>query len=352
MAGAPLGFATWAHRGPSGGNTYNRELVAALRAAGAAVDVREVPGGWPDPTARDVARLAGVLREHRAWLVDGIVACAAPEAVRAAVDAGGTVAVLVHMALADEVGLAPARREDRAARERDALRAASRVIGTSRTAAADLARRHGLADVRVALPGARPAPLAAGTRPPEPPRFLALGALTPTKDQVTLVRALARVRDLAWGARLVGPEDADPGYARRVRAQIEEAGVAARAQVTGPRTGADLEAQWAGADLLVMTSRTETFGLAVTEALAHGIPAVVPAGTGAVEALGTGAEDGPGPPGRAVAPGDAGALAATLREWLTDERLRARWRAAARDRRRRLPGWDVTAGQVLAHLQR
>ncbi|MFH5820968.1 glycosyltransferase family 4 protein [Georgenia sp. AZ-5] len=346
----PITLVTWTREGPSGGNTYNRELVAALRAAGREVDVRTVPGAWPAPAAEDRRRLARLLRELPVVLVDGIVACAAPEAVRGAVAAGRTVAVLVHMPLADEVGLAPVEQEGRATAERAALHAASRVIATSRTAAADLAARYGL-DVRVAPPGARPAPQAWGARPPQPPRLLTVAALTPTKDQLTLVRALARVHDLGWTARLVGPTAADPGYADAVRAEIAAAGLGDRLFVTGPLVGAALEAQWAAADLLVLPSRTETFGLVVLEALAHGIPAVVPAGTGAVEALGTGAGTPAGtPPGRAVPPSDVDALAAVLREWLGSPRLRAQWRRAATERRTRLPGWDDTARRVLAAL--
>ena len=61
----------------------------------------------------------------------------------------------------------------------------------------------------------------------------------------------------------------------------------------GPLEGAALARQWARTDLLLLPSTTETYGMVVTEALAHGVPAVVAAGTGAVEAL-----DGtPGPRG-------------------------------------------------------
>ncbi|KAE8762475.1 glycosyltransferase, partial [Georgenia thermotolerans] len=200
---------------------------------------------------------------------------------------------------------------------------------------------------RVAPPGARRAPLAAGSRPP---RLLALAALTPTKDQRTLVRALSAVRDLDWTARLVGPIDADPDYAAAVEAEIAAAGLTGRATVTGPKVGAALEAEWAAADLLVLPSRTETFGLVVLEALAHGVPAVVGAGTGAVEALAAGAEAGGAAPGRAVPPGEPAALAATLRAWLTTPALRDAWAHAARTRRTGLPGWDLTAAQVLGAL--
>lgn len=339
----PLGFVTWDRTGPSGGNTYDRELVAALRAAGTDVVVHALPGSWPDPSGPDLDRLTEALAARPVSLVDGIVASGAPVPVEDAVASGRHVVVLVHMAAADEVGLSArdaARREETEGR---ALRAASAVVATSRTAADDLAARHGLRDVRVARPGARRAPPAGGSRPP---RILAVANLTPTKDPLTLVRALHEVTDLPWTAVLVGSPEADPGYAEAVRR--EAGGLGERVRLAGTLVGDALEAEWSASDLLVLTSRTETFGMVVLEALAHGVPAVVGAGTGAVEALTRG---GGTSPGAAVPTGDPGALAAVLRRWLTDPTLRTAWRRAAHDRRARLPGWDVTAalvGQSLA----
>lgn len=351
----PLGFVTWDRTGPSGGNTYDRELVAALRAAGTDVVVHALPGSWPAPDGADLDRLAAALAAQPVSLVDGIVASGAPGPVEAAVAAGRSVVVLVHMAAADEVGLAApdaARREETEGR---ALRAASAVVATSRTAADDLAARHGLRDVRVARPGARRAPLATGSTPP---CLLAVANLTPTKDPLTLVRALHEVADLEWTAVLVGSPDVDPGYAEAVRR--EAAGLGERVRLAGVLVGDALEAEWSASDLLVLTSRTETFGMVVLEALAHGVPAVVGAGTGAVEALTRGAPrgtqgrragaapglTGPGTPGAAVPTGNPRPLAEVLRRWLTDPSLRDEWRRAALDSRARLPGWDVTAAVV------
>ena len=100
----------------------------------------------------------------------------------------------------------------------------------------------------------------------------------------------------------------------------------------GLLVGEALDQKWDAADLLVLPSRVETYGLVVTEALARGIPAVVSAGTGAVEALEQGAshctrsEFGPGAggatPGAASCRRSSG-LAAVLRSWLSEPALRA-----------------------------
>ncbi|MET8154097.1 glycosyltransferase family 1 protein, partial [Actinoplanes sp. NPDC005259] len=65
---------------------------------------------------------------------------------------------------------------------------------------------------------------------------------------------------------------------------------------------------------------------------------------GVPEALGA-AADGT-TPGDLVPPGDPEALAAALRRWLTDPRLRRSWRDSARDRRTGLRGWDETTRRL------
>lgn len=351
-----LGLVTWADPRPSGGNVYNDALVAALRAAGTRVSVQRVPGRWPDPDEVDQERLAAALQQADDLLVDGIVASGAPGVVARAVSAGHRVVVLCHMSIADEIGLAPPDRARRAEAEAGALGSSSGVITPSRWAADLLRARYRRLDVGIARPGVAPAPVAPGSGDGHALRLLVLAAVTPTKDQLTLVRALARVGDLPWQAHLIGSTEVDPDYVAAVRAEIVAAGLTTRVHLRGALLGTALDTEWSATDLVVLPSRTETYGLVVIEALARGIPSVVTAGTGAVEALGAGAAGAVGAagssPGTAVPGGDPAALADVLRGWLTDPELRRTWRAAAIARRDTLPGWRSTASAVLAHLDR
>jgi glycosyltransferase involved in cell wall biosynthesis len=369
-----LGFVTWDRDTPTGGTVYDQNLVTELRALGIAVRLHRLAGPWPETDASTQANLARALRAQPACLVDGILAGASPEVVAAAVESGHAVTLVVHLPISDELGLDPARRERYAALEGQAVRAASGVVCPSHWCAAELRQRYGRSDLGVAIPGVTPAPVAPGSQHSGgAPRLLTLASLTPTKDQLTLVRAFARLKDLAWSADLVGFDVADPGYAARVRYEVAEAGLQDRIRVTGALTGSALDQRWDVADLLVLPSRVETFGLVVTEALARGIPAIVSAGTGAVEALQQGATlptdvvpgtAGPtdavpgtaGPtdamPGTAVPPGDPTALAAVLRRWLTEPTLRRTWQQSALARRGNLPGWQRTAEAVLSYLER
>jgi glycosyltransferase involved in cell wall biosynthesis len=74
--------------------------------------------------------------------------------------------------------------------------------------------------------------------------------------------------------------------------------------------GDDLAHAYAAADVLVLASRTETYGMVVTEALARGLPVIATAVGGLPEALGQ-ASDGRRP-GLLVPPEDSFALAVRL----------------------------------------
>jgi glycosyltransferase involved in cell wall biosynthesis len=346
-----LGFVTWDREDPTGGNVYNRALIAELRTLGMDVRLQKLAGSWPEGDASTHLALARALRAAPASLVDGIVACGSPDVVAAAVESGHEVTIVIHLPLSDELGIESARRQRYALLESRAVHAASGVLCSSRWAAAELSSRYGRDDVGIAVPGVIPAAVAGGSQDPERPHLFSLAALTPTKDQLTLVRALAQLADLSWTADMVGSDRVDPNYAAQVRAEVAGAGLAERIMMPGVLADQALDQKWEVTDLFVLTSRVETYGMVVTEALARGIPAIVSAGTGAVEALQEGATTAE-TPGTAVPAADPESLAAVLRTWLTEPMLRHSWRQAALARRDTLPGWQQTAEAVLAYLNR
>ncbi|MEU2156899.1 glycosyltransferase family 4 protein [Streptomyces sp. NPDC019396] len=345
---------------PSGGNAYDRRVCADLPRIGWQVDEQTVPGDWPRPDAAARTALARILRESpdgSLVLLDGLVACAAPdvvvpEAVRL------RLAVLVHLPLADETGLDPAEAGALDTAERHTLRAVPAVVATSEWAAARLVHHHGLdrRRVHVAAPGADPAPLApapatAGDGSDAAPRLLCVASVTPRKGQYELVEALSAVAELPWSCVCVGGLGQDPEYVSRLRALIAERGLGDRVRLAGPRApGTELDAYYDNADLLVLASHAETYGMVVTEALARGVPVLATAVGGLPEAVGL-APDG-SVPGALVPPDDRPALTAALRHWISDPGERRRSRAAAHGRRAALTGWDSTARGVAAALDR
>ncbi|SDC55926.1 glycosyltransferase family 4 protein [Streptomyces prasinopilosus] len=337
---------------PSGGNAYDRRVCLDLPGFGWQVERHAVAGDWPRPDAAARTALARTLRglpDGAVVLLDGLVACGVPEIVVPEAQRL-RMAVLVHLPLGDETGLAPALAADLDARERAVLRAVPAVIATSDWAVRRLVSHHGLAPdrVHVAAPGADIAPLASGTDGVS--RLLCVAAVTPRKGQHRLVEALAAVSDLPWSCALVGGLTHDPEYVTHLRYLIGKHGLGDRLELTGPQAGAELDASYATADLMVLTSYAETYGMAVTEALARGIPVLATDVGGLPEAVGR-APDG-GVPGILVPPENPAAIAVELRGWFGEADVRRRLKAAARGRRAALGGWASTAQSLATVLRR
>lgn len=328
---------------PSGGNRYDRRICRGLAAIGWSVREHPVPGGWPRPGQAPRARLAQLLcslPDGALVLVDGLVASAAPAQLLP--QAGRLrLVVLVHMLLGD--GAAYGGLESRAA-ERAALSAATAVVATSEWTRQRLLRLYSMPGdrVRVVEPGVTTADLAPGTAAGG--ALLCVAAVTPAKGHDALIAALAMVRDLPWRCVCVGSLDLQPDLVDQLRGQASELGIADRVRFAGPLTGADLDGAYAAADVLVLPSRSESYGMVVTEALARGVSVVASSIGGVPEALGRSA-DGTRP-GLLVPPGNPGALADALRRWLTDETHRRELRTAARSRRLTLTRWSTSADRM------
>ncbi|MGW8950316.1 glycosyltransferase family 4 protein [Streptomyces sp. NPDC055709] len=354
---------------PSGGNTYDRRVCRELPQLGWQLHEHTVAGDWPRPGAGARAELARVLGESADGslvLLDGLVACAAPDIVVPEAERL-RLTVLVHLPLGDETGLAPEAAAALEAGERRTLLAAAAVVATSEWAARRLVELHGLAPgrVHVAAPGADVAPLANGaansTANGDPagaphdgtdgaaPRLLCVASVTPRKGQHELVEALAAVAGLPWSCVLVGSLGQAPDYVARLRELVDEHGLGDRVHLAGPRTGPELNASYAAADLLVLASHNETYGMVATEALARGVPVLATAVGGLPEAVGR-TPDG-SVPGVLVPPQDPQALVAALRHWLAEPGERHRSKAAARRRRTALAGWETTARSLAKALE-
>jgi glycosyltransferase involved in cell wall biosynthesis len=329
---------------PSGGNTYDRRIIRGLGAIGWSVYVRAVAGSWPWPDAAARAALASAVAtipDGGVVLLDGLIASTVPEVL---VPEAGRLreVVLVHLPLGD--GRSHDGFGDVRTRECAVLSAAAAVVTTSSWTRTWLLGRYSLppARVHVAEPGVDPADLAPGTA--SGGELLCVAAVAPHKGHDILFEALATLADLRWCCTCVGTLDRDPGYVDSLRSRARRDRIGDRVHFTGPRSRADLRVAYAAADVLVLASHSETYGMVVTEALACGLPVIATSAGGLPEALGR-CFDGH-LPGLLVPAGDSAALAAALRRWLGSTVLRQGLRNAARERRATLPDWSATSLQI------
>ncbi len=329
---------------PTGGYAYDRRVLAALSAHGVDAVHLPLPGGFPAADAETIERSARLLRAVPAdtvLIVDGLAAGAMPPDAFA--DLAAPFVFLCHHPLGLEAGLPAAEARRLIENERAVLAKAAAIIVTSPATGRLLARDFAVDEARihVAEPGTDPAPRAPADN--AHPRLLAVGSLVPRKGYAVLVEALAELADLPWSLTIVGAERA-PGHRAELDAAIAKAGLSDRIAFAGTLDEPALHAAYAAADLFVMPSLFEGFGMVLTEALARGLPIVATTGGAAAETV-------PEAAALKVPPGHTPTLAAALRRAICDPTLRRRLADAAWAAAAFLPRWEDTAARIAATVR-
>ncbi len=173
--------------------------------------------------------------------------------------------------------------------------------------------------------------------------LLCVASVTPRKGHDVLVAALARVRDLDWTCVCAGSVDRDREWADSVLRGVGNAGLENRIEFVGDKEGDLLEDLYHRASAFVLASHYEGYGMALAEAIAHGLPVVSTTG-GAIPFT------VPADAGILVEPGDALAFADALRTVLIPSTNARRTLAtAARHHAEALPTWkDAVESFALA----
>ena len=333
----------------TGGYLFDRHVIEGLRASGRAIDAVELPGRYPEPD--EIARRAAAdalagLRDGELAVIDGLALpaladCLEREARRLEIVA------FVHHPLADETGLSERERNRVAALEARLLNLTRGVLCPSESTAR-LVAAYGVPRARVAV---TPPGTAKPTRPMRhrPSRgrveLLCVASLTPRKGHMILVEALAALADRDWHCRCIGSLTRDAATASAVRYEISRRGLKGRIALDGEWEPSRLSEAYAVADLAVLPSFHEGYGMALAEALAHGLP-VISTTAGAIP------DTVPATAGLLVPPGDVVAFTEALRRFLDEPRLRARLAAGARKAGARLPDWPQAVASWAAALDR
>lgn len=325
----------------TGGSIYDRRMADGLRRRGWAITIVELDGDFPQPAAAAVTKAAQALAAIPGGtlvIVDGLALGALPDLIESEA-ARLRIVALVHLPLAADVTFGAETRAHFAAAERRAL-AASALIVVTGAATVGLLERYTLPRDRVVVvePGTDPAPLARGSGGPGV-HLLCVATINSGKGHEVLLEALAAVENRDWRLTCAGSLTRDRAAVNRVRNLARQLEIDDRVTFAGDLDAAALACCYDEADVFVLATRRETYGMAVAEALARGLP-VVSTTTGAIpDLVGLGA-------GLLVAPGDAGALATALSRVISDAGLRARLAAGARQVRDRLQGWNLAAARM------
>ena len=332
---------------PTGGYGYDRRLIAELRALGWRVDVLSLGDGFPRPSPEQrtfaLSQLEAV-PEDVPVVVDGLALGALPEEAEKIAKRTPLIA-LVHHPLALETGLAPADVDKFFESERTALASAHTVVVTSPYTSERLSEDYDVPpeSIAVAPPGTDRGAPSKGSADGIV-RLLSVGAVVPRKGFDFLIAALVPIADLPWRLTIAGDLTRDPATAEKLQVDILAHKLANRIELLGAVSQERVFALYSSADIFVLASHFEGYGMAYAEAMAHGLPVIGTTGGATMDTV-------PVTAGVLVDPGNVKALSRALQMLIKNENERRWFACGALEASAQLPTWKDTAEIVAKALE-
>lgn len=100
---------------------------------------------------------------------------------------------------------------------------------------------------------------------------LFMSRIHPKKGLSDLIEAWSKLRPHGWILRIVGPDD---GHEKVIRSLIQQRDLKDLVKIVGPKYDEDRANEFASADLFILPTYSENFGIVIAEALSYGLPVV------------------------------------------------------------------------------
>lgn len=328
----------------TGGYGYDRRLFNELKNRDLNVQLISLANSFPNPDSsalEDADKQLTRLPDNAVVIIDGLAFGVMHEIAEQQAKRLKLIA-LCHHPLALESGLGANEIQRLQKSEQIALAAARAVIVTSNNTARTLNQQFAISTnkITVALPGTDRQNFA--TCEGNPPILLTVATLTQRKAHDILIEALVQIAHLPWQARFVGGAEFDPEWTAYLQNKVASYALEHRINFVG--NVSNIFSEYAQADIFVLPSLFEGYGMAFAEALSFGLP-IVAARSGAVSDL------VPESAGILVRAGDADALANSISQLLSDKTKCKQLQVGAQQAANNLPTWTDTAEIVSQLIQ-
>lgn len=324
----------------TGGYIYDRHIVEGLRVSGWDVQVLGLGDGFPYPdvpTQQKACESLLALEAGVPLVVDGLAFGVLPE-VASRLQQRHPLIALVHHPLAFETGLSAEQSAHFKDTERRALAHATLVVVTSPATLQDVVDHFAVPRQAITsiLPGTDRVSTVLRPIRQGPLQLLSVGSVVKRKGFDVLLAALAELTDLSWYLTIAGDLTRDDQAVAQLPLDLCRFDLLERVRVLGAVDSAHLQQLYAQADVFVLASRFEGYGMAYAEALAQGLP-VIGTTAGAIP------DTVPATAGLLAEPGDVDSLRHALRQIIQDQGLRQRLARGALLAAAQQPSWADSA---------
>jgi glycosyltransferase involved in cell wall biosynthesis len=260
----------------TGGYIYDHRIIEGLTKLGWRVTVHSFDSSFPFPTKKALARARVALNKIRSGnlvLIDGLALGGMPtlldeqkERLR--------LAALVHHPLALDIGLSPQERKIMSQSEKKCLSTVKQIFVTSQWTKEQIVKLHIPSNkVEVVVPGTDKAALAHGSKNALI-RILCVATLTSRKGHSILFDALEKLPTRSWHLYCVGSLEREVRTVKKLRAQLTRLRLNEHVTLLGEVNPEALSKHYDGADLFVLASHLEGYGMVLSEAIARGLPVI------------------------------------------------------------------------------
>ena len=325
---------------PTGGTRYDRDVITRLPLFGINPLILTLSNQYPFPYQDDRITTARILEtaECACFLIDGLAFGAFDETELKAIKK--PLLVLLHHPLADETGLSPETIEILKEREKTNLAFAHAVIVTSQATANRVMSHYDvqLSRLHIAEPGVHHV-LKGFTKSEHDPKctikLLAVGSIIPRKNYHLIIDALSQIDAPAkWSLHIVG-QKSDPSYQEALEALASHHNLKDQIIWEGAVSENRLQYLYQTSNFMLYPSLYEGYGMALTEALAYGLPVLTSETVPATLPFS-------GPAVIKLDPSRPKLWTDAINQWMNDTAAFTNARKAAKQAALSLPTWEQT----------